>query len=290
MNRSQIWSALILLAVAAGVLESAFIVPEGLQAAKETRGEPHWLEPGLHFRWPIGQSLQWRDLRVHLLGANGTDKAPYVRVTTFDQKNLELGYAVLWRIDTPEAYAKAFQTEELATTAIRVLINQALSQCCLSQTLVQWLDPQSLTTITAQALNSAAVILAPQGIHLSQLAITNISVPALERDEWLNGMKLRGQSALNELQMETSTLAAHLQTEVDNKVTQTLIDGKDQAERVRANADAQATDVYAAAYHKNPEFYEFYTNLKAYEQVFKAQKQVVVLSTHSPFLKSMEPS
>jgi len=286
MNRSLMVSAAAVLIAAVGLMESAFIVPEGLEAFVGGH-ESRWLAPGLHFKWPIGQTLQWRDLRPHLLVTSGTDALPYVSVMTFDQKGLELGYAVLWKVTDADLYAGQFATEALAVTAIRVAINQALSQCCLSQTLGQWLAPQSLNAIINQALNAANTTLAGKGLGLSQLAITALQVPANDRDLWLNGMKVRGQMALNKLQVETSTLAVNLKTTVDKKVTQTLVDGKNQADSIRSRADAQATDIYAAAYHKNPGFYEFYSNLKAYQQVFKARAPVMVVSTDSPFLKAM---
>ena len=287
MNRSLMVGAVAVLIAAVGLMESAFIVPEGLEAivgGHQSRG----LAPGLHFKWPIGQTLQWRDWRPHLFVTSGTDASPYVSVMTFDQKGLELGYAVLWKVTDADLYAEQFATEALAVTAVRVAVNQALSQCCLSQTLGQWLAPQSLNAILNQALNAANAALAGKGLALSQLAITALHVPSNDRDLWLNGMKVRGQTALNKLQVETSTLAVNLKTTVDKKVTQTLVDGKNQANAIRSKADTQATDIYAAAYRKNPEFYEFYTNLKAYQQVFKTRPPVMVVGTDSPFLKSMQ--
>ena len=285
MNRSYWVSGLGVLLAAALIGRSAFIVPEGMSAAKF--GSTEWLAPGLHFHWPIGQSLVWRDQRQQLLMADGTDEQPYVKVLTFDQKGLELGYAVLWRIQDQDRYAEHYENNALAQNAIRLAINQALSQCCLSQTLSQWLDPQSLALSVNQALNAANGALAGQGLSLSQLSITAMAVPSTERDLWLDGMKERGQTALTALQSQTATLAANLKASVDHQVSQTLSDGKKQADLLRAEADNHATDIYAAAYHKNPTFYEFYSNLKAYQQVFKARQQVVVLDSQSPFLKSM---
>lgn len=286
MNRALMVGAGAVLLAAVALMESAFIVPEGLEASIKG-AHARWLTPGLHFKWPIGQSVQWRDLRPHLLVANGTEASPYVNVMTFDQKGLELGYAVLWRVSDSDLYAAQLTTDALAQSAIRAAVNQALSQCCLSQTLAQWLAPQSLTAILAQALSAANAALASKGLVLSQLSISALQVPASDRDLWLTGMKVRGQTALNTLQVETSTLAMNLKSAVDKKVSQTLVDGKNQAEKIRSQADAQATDIYAAAYRQNPDFYEFYTNLKAYQQVFKTRPPVMVVSTDSPFLKTL---
>lgn len=290
MNRSlSIKSGVVALIIAASVFSSAFIVPEGLQATRLTAGKVSlWLAPGLHFRMPW-TALQWRDQRIHLLAINGTAALPYLNVTTFDQTALSLGYAVLWQVKNPELYAKDFGTDAVAIAAIQTTLNQTLSQCCLSQTLAQWLNPKSLAIIVNQALASANERLQTQGIKLSQLMITAIEVPKSARDAWLVAMRARGSVALNQLQTQTSTLAFNLKSAVDAKVAQTLSDGKKQVATVRSQADAKATAIYTEAYQKNPSFYEFYMDLKAYQQLFKARPPVMVLTTDSPYLKAMHP-
>jgi membrane protease subunit HflC len=271
--------------VVAAIASSAFIVPEGRQAAQLTSSKqnPVWLSAGLHFRWPLGHSVVWRDQRQHVLAATGTASEPYVAVTTFDQKSLELGYIALWNVTD----FSLFTAEKPTPSQIRGMINQALSQSSLSQTLAQWLDQSALTAIMLQAVTAANAQLQARGIKLSQLQLTALVVPAIDRNLWLDGMKSRGQNSLNQLQLQTSTLAANLKANVDNKVTQTLSTAKSQAADLHLKADAQATAVYTDAYNKNPGFYEFYTSLQTYQQAFKTRPPVLVLNTDSPFLQAM---
>lgn len=266
------------------VASSVFVVPEGMQA--KIRQASAWLSPGLHVRWPF-QKLLWRDQRQQLLVASGSNEQPYLSATTYDHHDLQVGYMALWQVSDMSLYEKQWGDEAAAAAAIRALINQMMSQCCLSQTLAQWLDARNVNTIEQQTLTAVNSALKPKGLRVNQLQVTALIVPSADRDVWLDGMKSRGQGALDQLQVQTSMLAANLRAEVDAKVAQSLATAKQKAEQSRSQADLQATAVYAAAYNKSPAFYEFYTNLQAYRQVFKARPPVLVLNSESPFLKTM---
>ncbi|MFX8708220.1 hypothetical protein ABTM42_20210, partial [Acinetobacter baumannii] len=68
-----------------------------------------------------------------------------------------------------------------------------------------------------------------------------------------------------------------------------LAKGKQQADTLRTTADLEATQTYAMAYHKNPEFYEFFHNLQLYKKVLNTKQDILILSTHTPFFQSLTP-
>ena len=53
----------------------------------------------------------------------------------------------------------------------------------------------------------------------------------------------------------------------------------------RGGGDARAAEIYAAAYGRNPEFFEFYRSLNAYKSSFKNKNDVLVLQPDSDFFK-----
>jgi modulator of FtsH protease HflC len=57
------------------------------------------------------------------------------------------------------------------------------------------------------------------------------------------------------------------------------------AEKIKGDGDAKASQIYAAAFGKNPEFYRFYRSLEAYRATFKSQRDVMVLDPNSEFFK-----
>ena len=61
-----------------------------------------------------------------------------------------------------------------------------------------------------------------------------------------------------------------------------------EAERIKGEGDAAASDTYAKAYSKNPEFYAFYRSLQAYRNSFKNKSDVMVLEPNSDFFKYLK--
>jgi len=56
-----------------------------------------------------------------------------------------------------------------------------------------------------------------------------------------------------------------------------------EAEQIRGEGDAKAADIYAGAYGKDEDFYAFYRSLKAYEETFKGDNDLLLLSPDSEF-------
>ncbi len=57
------------------------------------------------------------------------------------------------------------------------------------------------------------------------------------------------------------------------------------AEILRGEGDARATEIYAEAYGENQEFYEFYRSMTAYRAALANQSDVLVLEPDSEFFK-----
>jgi membrane protease subunit HflC len=57
-----------------------------------------------------------------------------------------------------------------------------------------------------------------------------------------------------------------------------------QAQEIRGKADAAASDIYAAAYNRDPDFYRFLKSMGTLEESFDADT-LLLLSTDSELLK-----
>ena len=68
------------------------------------------------------------------------------------------------------------------------------------------------------------------------------------------------------------------------------IENRKKAEELRGNGDAKATGIYADAYNKDPEFYEFTRSLKAYQSTFENKSDVLLIDPDSDFFKYLDSS
>tara|TARA_B100000029_G_scaffold28267_1_gene27449 strand:- start:6523 stop:7455 length:933 start_codon:yes stop_codon:yes gene_type:complete len=59
------------------------------------------------------------------------------------------------------------------------------------------------------------------------------------------------------------------------------------AQKIRGEADAKATEIYARSYGKSPEFYNFIKTLETYENTIDSSTQII-LSTDNPYLKYLD--
>jgi len=62
------------------------------------------------------------------------------------------------------------------------------------------------------------------------------------------------------------------------------------AESIRGEGDAMAASIYADAFNKDPEFYEFTRSLNAYIETFSDSGDVMVVSPDSDFFKYLTKS
>jgi membrane protease subunit HflC len=60
-----------------------------------------------------------------------------------------------------------------------------------------------------------------------------------------------------------------------------------QSQEIRGRADAEAADIYAGAYNKDPEFYRFLKTMEVYRTTLD-DETVFLLSTDSEFLRYLK--
>ena len=65
---------------------------------------------------------------------------------------------------------------------------------------------------------------------------------------------------------------------------------KRQAQNIKGSGDAQANELYAKAFSKDPEFAKFYRSLDAYRQSFNKPQDMMVVDPSSEFFDYLKSS
>jgi membrane protease subunit HflC len=80
-----------------------------------------------------------------------------------------------------------------------------------------------------------------------------------------------------------------MQTARDQEAATILAQGQKNAQIIRAEADAEAARIYAQAYGKDPEFYDFYRAMQSYDQTFAPGEGTgsssIILSPDNEYLR-----
>ena len=98
-------------------------------------------------------------------------------------------------------------------------------------------------------------------------------------------MRTERERLAQELRAEGNEIAEEIRANADKERTVILAEAYKLAEILKGEGDAQATAIYAKAFDKDPEFYEFTRSMKAYVETFENKSDVMLIDSDSEFFK-----
>ena len=241
-------------------------------------------EPGIHFMIPLVNYAQKIEKRLLNL-----DKEPQ-RFLTREKKDVIVDYYVKWRITDIEKFYTATRGNIVsANTLLEQRINRALRDQFGARTIQEVVSgerTQIMSVVTSKTSNLSDEL----GITVIDVRTKRIDLPAevsnsvyqrmrAERDRVAKGFRARGAEA-----------AERIRANADREREVILANAYRDAETIRGEGDAQATEVYAAAFTKDREFYSFYRSLNAYQNSFNQGNDILLIEPKSDFFKYFNKS
>jgi len=226
--------------------------------------------PGLYVKRPYPLERVIR-LDKRLL----TFKPPTAEFLSEDKKNLVLHTLVTWRIADPERFLATVGTrplaeERLADVVLRevgAVVGSASASALISVDGHESQFDQLMRRIIGQA---HALALADYGIDLGDVRLRQLSLPEQNRANVFARMQAERGRIATKYRSEGERESKKIVAEADREKTQITAEAYREAERTRAEGDAVATRIYADAFGKNPQLYEFRRTLQAYEKILDA--------------------
>ncbi len=81
-----------------------------------------------------------------------------------------------------------------------------------------------------------------------------------------------------------------IRADAERQVTIIQAEAYRDAELLRGEGDARAAAIYAQAYERDPEFYEFVRSLTAYRQTFSGKQDMLLVDPDSEFFSYLKDS
>ncbi len=262
-------------------LNSLFLVRETEWAVKFRLGEVLRAdyEPGLHRKVPFINNVRKFDKRIITL-----DMSPE-QMNTAEQKYVDVDYYVKWRIFDPQQFYVATQGDEMVTRArLSELIRNDLRDEFAQRTLSEVVSEQR-RDMMEQLQTRADNRLESFGIDVIDVRIKRIELTDRVTDSVFERMETQRTEYANELRSLGRERAERIQADADRQVRVLLADAERDAERLRGEGDARATEIYAGAYNRDPEFYSFYRSLNAYDRSFGTDSDILLMDTRSEFFR-----
>ena len=280
MDAQAIWDthkatiiAVVVLIVAA--LSTLIVVPETQQAVKIRTGEPvaviNRFEPdtpfgetgaGLWYRIPLIERVQYVDRRIMNL-----DMEPQ-QVLSNDQQRLQVDAYARFRIIDPVLMVERAGSEETLKAQLAPI---------LSSTLRQELGRRPFASLlTAERGDAMANIRTALDRQARQYGAQIIDV-RIKRADLPDGAPLA--AAFTRMRTDREEEAATIRAQ-----------GQKNAQIIRAEAEADAASTYAAAYGKDPEFYDFYRAMESYRRTFEQGEgeSTMILSPDNEYLRQFQ--
>ncbi|MCB1588087.1 MAG: protease modulator HflC [Xanthomonadales bacterium] len=238
-------------------------------------------KPGLHFKTPLVNNVLYFDRRVLSL-----DSTPE-RFITSEKKDVTVDSVVKWRISDVGTYYTATRGDELRA-------NQALSQIIkdrmrdeFNKRTLQAVVADARSTMMATLRDKANEVARDLGIEIIDVRIKRIELPDQVTESVFDRMRSERKRVASELRSQGREAAEKLQAEADRTVQVLLAEAEREAQEIRGDGDAQAAAIYAQAYNKDPDFYEYLRRQELYRESIGNGKDVMVLDHDSPLLKDL---
>jgi len=261
-------------------LSSAFVVNQTEYAIKFQLGRivRADFEPGLHFKVPFINNVRKFDRRVLTLDT------PSESMLTSEQKFVKVDSFIKWRIaDVSRFYISTQGNELRALNRLEQIIKDRMRAQIASRTLVEVVSAERVNIMRdiQQAANAATSD--EFGIEVIDVRIKSIELPDDVRDSVFRRMATDRQKEANLLRYQGREEAERIRADADRQVQVILAEAERDGQITRGAGDAKSTEIYAAAYGKDEEFFSFYRSLQAYGSSFGGNQDILVLDPSSSF-------
>jgi len=259
-----IFAVIVLVALRASVI----VVNETNQAVIARFGKPNRIlggqQAGINWRLPFAETTVWIDKRVRDLDM---DKQ---QVLSTDQRRLEVDAFARYRVVDPLQMYLAARSVENVETALKPILGSQLRNELGKRPFASLLSPEregAMENIRA-GLNR---ISRQYGVEIVDVRIKKADLPS--------GTPLE-------------TAYESMRTARQQEARSIIATGQKNAQIIRAEADAEAAQIYAAAFGKDPQFYDFYRAMQSYQTTFLPDSQgkggaetSIILSPNNEYLK-----
>ncbi|KGD64288.1 protease subunit HflC [Alcanivorax nanhaiticus] len=336
------WFALLVVGVLALIaLDSFYIVNQTEKAVLKrfSKIEKADIQPGIYPKLPLFDAILKVDGRTQVYDV------PTQSFLTAEKKLLNVDAFVIWRVSNVQRYivtvgggltnSRAIEGEALKRLTPRV--KEALRNEFASRTVFQVVAGESdvekvedgkavirdavtgqTTEVPAEQLDPSAIeaVANPEakqsdsdqrealmdkvrevvnsgtmedlGIEVIDIRVKQVDWPDQVRGRVFDRMRAERQRDAAAHRSQGREEAEKIRAGADRQRTEILADAYRKSQAIRGEGDAQAAAIYAGAYNQDKEFFRFYRSLQAYKESFKDPEDVLILEPDSDFFRYMK--
>ncbi len=235
--------------------------------------------PGLHVKVPFIQSVIPFDRRLL------DYESPGEEVILGDQRRLIVDSFTRFSITNPLLF---FQTVGAAEQGIRgrlsSIVTSALRRVLAGENLLAILstDRARIMGEIRRQVNEEARSF---GIEVADVRIRRADFPEENTQAILARMQSERERVAREARAEGAEVAARVRANAERDRTVLLAEAEANAQILRGTGEQEAIRIFAEAFNRDPEFYQFWRTMQAYREVFSSGEARMVLTPESDFFR-----
>jgi membrane protease subunit HflC len=134
-------------------------------------------------------------------------------------------------------------------------------------------------------VKNTALIAKSLGMEIVDVQVKRIDLPNEVSNSVFLRMEAERERVAREFRSQGSEAAERIRADADKQREIILANAYRDAEVLKGEGDAKSAEIYAQAYGKDVEFFNFYRSLNAYKETFKQPSDMMVLDADSDFFK-----
>lgn len=271
--------------IAIGALSSVFIVDEREKALVLQFGQIVRVqeEPGLGFKIPLIQEVVRYDDRIL-----SRDLDP-IEVTPSDDRRLVVDAFARYRISDVERFRRAVGVGGEADAARRL---DSILRAQTRQVLGSVSSNDILSTDRAGLMlrirNNAIAEAEALGLQVIDVRLKRTDLPQSNLNATYERMKAeREREAADEI-ARGNEAAQRIRAAADRTVIELVSEAERESQIIQGEADAQRNEIFAGAFGADPEFFNFYRSMTAYQRALTSGNSSMVMSPDSDFFNYLK--
>jgi membrane protease subunit HflC len=238
-------------------------------------------EPGIYFKIPTAFVDTVQIIEDRLLAIEIED----IRVQVRDGRRYIVDAFVAFRITDPRSFRENVSGSlDIARENMRTRLDAALRQVYGQRSFEAALSEQR-GEMMVQVRDQLRPLSNDIGIEIVDVRIKRTDLLPEVSQQTFERMRAERLAEAAELRARGTELAARIRAEADREAVVTVAEAEREAEILRGQGDAERSRIFADAYQQNPDFFEFYRSMRAYERALDGASTSLVLSPDSEFFR-----
>ena len=267
------------------VYSSIYVVNERQQAIVLRFGEIVDVkrEPGIYFKAPFSffeaDNVQIIDDRILRFDLDN------IRVQVSGGKFYEVDAFVAFRISDPRVFRQAVSGSiPLAEQRLRTRLDAALRRVYGLRGFESALSEERAAMMreVRDQLRPDATSL---GIEIEDVRILRTDLTAEVSQQTYDRMKAERLAEAERLRARGREAAQRIRARADREVVEIVAEARKDSEILRGEGEAERNRIFAEAFQRDPEFFEFYRSMIAYASALQDSGTTMVLSPESEFFR-----